>query len=306
MNRMLSADALARAAAFLAEKARPLERSTWDWIQGEAGPEAVREALAAYQRSDGGFGRALEPDIQAEGSSVYATTVALQTLADLNAPAEDPMVQRTMGYLTSQYDAEQAAWPMVPSDLDSAPHAPWWEPEAQLGGRLINPRAEILAYGLRWPGALPEATQSELLRDTLDLLEARTEEIEQHELLCALRLLRAPGLAEGHRSRLTAPLQAAVLRLVASDGAAWSEYGLQPIWVAEAPDLPFAEVLAGPIEANLDWLIEQQEPSGAWSPAWDWSFVDAAAWARAKRAWQGILTLKTLRALRAYGRLPVA
>lgn len=303
MPRSLATDALARAEGFLAEKARPLERATWDWIQGKTGPEAVREALSAFQRSDGGFGRALEPDIQAEGSSVYATTVALQSLVDLDAPAEDRLVSPAMRYLAGQYDAQQAAWPMVPTDLDSAPHAPWWEPEPRLDGRLLNPRAEILAYGLRWPGALPEATLTAVLEDTLRLMTERVGEIEQHELLCALRLLRAPGLSERDRSRLRVTLQAAVLRLVASDGAAWSAYGLQPIWVAETPDAPFADLLAGPIQANLDWLIEMQEPSGAWSPAWDWSFVDAAAWARAKQAWQGILTLKTLRTLRAYGRL---
>ena len=88
------------------------------------------------------------------------------------------------------------------------------------------------------------------------------------------------------------------------NGEAWSAYGLQPVWVAESPAAPFAGALAGPIADNLDWLIDTQAPDGAWSPAWDWSFVDAEAWARAKRAWQGLLTVKTLRALRAYGRLP--
>ena len=304
MSRPLSPDALARAESFLADHARPLEHATWTWVKdpSAAKAEAIRAALSTFRHPDGGFGHALEPDIQASGASVYATTVALQTLRDIGAPADDPLVTGAMAYLAASYDADQRAWPMVPADLESAPHAPWWEGEEDLKERRINPRAEIVADFLRWPGALPQETTLSLLGDILPDLAKRSESLEQHELLCALRLLRAP-LARADRTRLESVLRPVVERLVGRDAAAWSEYGLQPLWITEAPDAPYADDLSDAIEANLDWLIETQGADGAWSPAWDWSFVDAAAWAKAKVAWQGVLTVKTLRALQAHGRL---
>ncbi|MCB0218003.1 MAG: hypothetical protein KDH92_15275 [Chloroflexi bacterium] len=305
MTRLLAPEALDRATTFVDRQARPLERSLWAWSVGAADATAVREALAAFRHADGGFGHGLEPDIPAPGSSVYATTLALQTLGELGTPASDPLVAGAMAFLVERFDAAQGAWAMVPEDLDDAPHAPWWEAEEDLSGRRVNPRAEILGYGLRWPGTLPEPNLTTLLSETLDELDRRADELEQHELLCALRLLRAPGLAEPDRARLETVLWPVVQRLVGRDGEAWSAYGLQPVWVAESPAAPFAGALAGPIDDNLDWLIDTQAPDGAWSPAWDWSFVDAEAWAKAKRAWQGIVTVKTLRALRAYRRLPM-
>ena len=303
MSASLPPDALGRAESFLATQARPLERALWAWAKGDGRVEAVRTELAAFRHPDGGFGHALEPDIQSPGSSVYATTVALQTLLDLGATADDPLVAEAMAFLATRYQENHRAWAMVPSDLDTAPHAPWWELDENLKERLVNPRAEIVAYFLRWPGALPHESALSLLGEILPGLAKRSEDLEQHELLCALRLLRAP-LARADRTRLESVLRDPVNRLVGRDAAAWSEYGLQPLWIAESPDAPYADELADAIAANVTWLVETQGENGAWSPAWDWSFIDANAWAKAKQAWQGILTVKTLRALQAHGRLP--
>ncbi len=322
LSQTLSRDALHRAETFLADQARPLEQVTWTWAKGEGPTEAVHAALSAFRHPDGGFGHALEPDIQAAGSSVYATTVALQALRDLGGDASDPLVNGALRYLAAHNDRRQRAWPMVPADLDSAPHAPWWEVEDDLSGRMVNPRAEIVAHFLHWSGpgtgdGAPDDDASpdvdairpllddlpSLLAEVLDDLDARSEDLEQHELLCALRLLSTPALSPSDHARLESSLRPAVDRLVGRSGEAWAEYGLQPVWVAESPDAPFADMLADAIEANLGWLIETQGEDGSWSPAWDWSFVDADAWARAKRAWQGILTVRNLRALREFGRL---
>ena len=40
-------------------------------------------------------------------------------------------------------------WPIVPPEVDDAPHAPWWnyENSAETFGQfLVNPRAEIVGY----------------------------------------------------------------------------------------------------------------------------------------------------------------
>ena len=70
------------------------------------------------------------------------------------------------------------------------------------------------------------------------------------------------------------------------------------------PGWPLAGVLGQVVrDANLDYFIDEQQPSGSWAPNWTWDFIDADAWAAADREWRGILTLRKLRTLRAYGRI---
>ncbi len=302
--RCLDAAGLARAEAFLAGS-RPLEHVLWEHAAGRTSAQAVRDALASFQAPSGGFRHPLEPDIRAPHASPYATTVALQTLLALDTPGDDPLVAGAMRYLADTYDADARTWPMAPAELDTAPHAPWWSLDDDPADRLVNPRAEIVAYGLHYPGFIAKDVVLALLGDILPDLAKRADGLEQHELLCALRLLRAP-LAAADRSRLESVLRPVVARLVGHDGEAWSNYGLQPLWIAATPTAPFADDLAAPLAANLDWLLDTQGEDGAWSPAWDWSFVDAEAWATAKREWQGILTVKSLTALQAHGRLGTA
>ncbi|MGZ3667359.1 MAG: hypothetical protein ACXVDA_23065, partial [Ktedonobacterales bacterium] len=56
------------------------------------------------------------------------------------------------------------------------------------------------------------------------------------------------------------------------------------------------------VERNLDYAIAQQADDGSWSPAWSWEDAYPEAWAAARVEWQGVLTLKTLRSLRDWGR----
>jgi hypothetical protein len=89
---------------------------------------------------------------------------------------------------------------------------------------------------------------------------------------------------------------------VATAADAWHGYGLQPVTVVPRPDSPLHHLFAEVVHTNLDWLIEQQGDDGAWAPSWAWDAYPEA-WADARREWQGVLTLDTLLALRAYGRI---
>ena len=61
-----------------------------------------------------------------ETSSVLATTVAFQCLRMVDAPGSHPCVGAGVRYLLSAYDANAQIWPIVPPEVDDAPHAPWW------------------------------------------------------------------------------------------------------------------------------------------------------------------------------------
>jgi hypothetical protein len=73
--------------------------------------------------------------------------------------------------------------------------------------------------------------------------------------------------------------------------------------VVRSPDSPFAAMLAREVQQWLDFGIGRQQTDGSWHPTWSWGNDHPQAWAEAKLAWQGILTLEMLLILRAFGRI---
>ena len=300
---MLSHDAYARAARFLREQARPLEAALFRHGFADGPAEAAVEALGRYQNADGGYGKALDPDLRTPSSSALATARALLQLGGLGVDAEHPQPRAACAYLERTRDPERWVWRIVPEDASSHPHPSWWGDaglEERFGGYLVNPRAEVVAGLLHFEEAPEEGWLGELVEDAVRAVETR--ELDMHELLAALALLEAPGLAVGFRARVRAACEQAAERLVATDPGTWGSYVLQPVEVAPRPDGPLHHLFADSITANLDVLIERQGDDGAWAPPWSWDAYPEA-WAEARREWQGVLTLKTLETLRAYERI---
>ena len=302
----LSADGASAARRFLVQHGRPLEQALYAF-HFERGPaDAVLDALTPYQNSDGGFGHGLEPDLQLADSSAIVTTVGLQHLRDVKAGADNPLVQRAIAYLLTTYDPSIQTWQIIPANVDDAPHAPWWTYDDELSQRwrgfLANPRAEIVGYLYEHAALVPGELLKQLGEATASYLESDPR-LEMHDLLCYVRLVETDAVPEALRGRLLAKLAGAVDSMVARDPAAWAEYGLQPLTVVDSPDSSFAGLLADAIPANLDYLVQQQGEDGAWAPNWSWFGLYDEAWPASERAWKGVLTVKALRQLRAFGRL---
>jgi len=304
----LTADRYEQARAYLRAEGRPLERALAEhWFDGGSAEDVVK-ALAGFANPDGGFGHGLEPDVQTPASSVIATTVAFQTLAEVGAAGE-ALAQPAIGYLMASYDAAHQRWPIAPEAVEDAPHAPWWTfagLEEGFAGFWANPRAEVVGYLYRYGGGEARTLAAELTPLVLTELGERTPTLEMHDLLCCLRLSEAAGLPATTRAELIELLRPAVDAGVAREPGAWAEYGLQPLAVVERPSSPFGALLGPAVQQNLDWAIEQQGTDGAWAPAWNWGDAFPIAWPAAERAWKGVLTLGMLRRLQAWGRLPVA
>lgn len=303
----LSADGRQRAVRFLTTEARPLERALYRYSFEGVAADEVLQALAAFQNQDGGFGRGLEPDIRAPISSALATSVAFQTLRELKAPADHPVVRGGIAYLLATYDPERRVWPIVPPAVADAPHAPWWDYDDELpqrfGGYLANPRAELAGYLFDYAALVPGGLHESLLTEVIDHLEATPEAMDMHDLLCYTRLAETETLPAGARDRLMAKLARAVEAVVGRDAASWEQYGLKPLNVASSPGSPFAPMLSEAIEGNLDYEIERQGADGAWAPNWSWFGGYPETWPEAERDWKGVLTLGTLRSLQRFGRL---
>lgn len=300
MKTMISGEAFHEACAFVEAEGRALDAALLRYDLGTGPAEAVLTALAAFQNSDGGFGHGLEPDMASPASSAIATSVGLRLLRRVDGGGL-AIAEAALGWLERTFDWQAGVWPIITAAVDEAPHAPWWAWSPDLSetvnGFRFNASAELLGYLYAWrPLASAEllAAAEARMRRTV----AETALIEgAYDLKCAVRLADAPGLPED----LRAPLRALVVRSALAHDPNDEHGGVLDL--APTPSSFMAEPLADRIEAAFAALVAAQQPDGGWNPFWDWSFVDEAAWAKAKHDWRGWLTREAIEALQAWGRV---
>ena len=307
MPPMLNRDRYDAAVAFVRETARPLDVALLNQALGEAGPEPALVALSEYQNPDGGFGGGLEPDSQGPASTALATSVALRHLQRLGAPARQPMVAGAIGWLGETLDAERGVWWIVGPGHGHAPHAPWmtWSEDAIGGDALagaeqgfrFNPTAELLGQLYAWREAAPtglietvEAGFRQTMADTA-LIESA------YDLKCAARLAETRAAPADLRGDLAALVRRSI---EAHDPA---DEHLSPLELAPTPQSLFADAVAARAGPAIEALIAGQQADGGWPLFWDWSFVDKAAWAKARRDWRGERTRDAIETLKAWGRV---
>ncbi|NIK78488.1 hypothetical protein FHS15_003626 [Paenibacillus castaneae] len=294
----MSTEHYEQAVHFLKEKARPLEKAVFEHEFEGASAEAVLRELSAYQNADGGFGRALEPDIRLEGSSVLATTVALQHLVRLKATSQSSIVQSAIRYLVETYHTSQPnGWDIVPPEVDSAPRAPWWNYNAKHDG-WGNPAIEIVGYFHTYPDRVPANLLDEVTQHAIIYINEKSSRKDFHELLNCLRF--AALVPPSVLSEIKPALDEMVNNCVTTDPTQWDSYCLMPVQVAESPVSLYYNELSDVVIKNLSHLLSKQEADGSWSPPWGWGqFEDV--WPKAELEWKGVLTLEALRRLQAYG-----
>jgi GNAT superfamily N-acetyltransferase len=301
----LTREAFERAALFLREQARPLERALFAHTFEGATPDDALAELAKFANEDGGFGNGLEPDFLVPDSSALATSHALMTLRELDQPASNPLVAGALAWLVDHFEPEIAAWRAVPPAVDDHPHANHWSwPLHAPGGGwpvAVIPCAEVLSHFHHYAGSAPK----EQLTGAGDALIAALAETATGPdgVLYLDRLARTQGIPAALRDALAEHLPRLALEMLNRDPEAWSGYVANPLKLAPSPESSVAPAFAADVETNLDWAIEHQLPDGSWAPNWSWQGAYPAAWEASKRAWQGILTLERLQSLRAWGRL---
>lgn len=300
--KMLEQAAFGRAAAVLKTQARPVERAQFvhEFEGGPAGD--VLAALAGYQNADGGF-HGLEADVRTPDSSVIATTIAFQIFRRVSAPETHPVVEGACRYLETAYNPQQRRWPVVPPSVMDAPHAPWWDVDGAIAQSAANPLAEIVGYLYDYPAHFPDAMRETLMDAAMEIFETQLGDLGMHDLLCYQRLWETAELTRSAKGRLFAGLERRYRDTIATDRATWSDYGLRPLEVITSPESLFLPGYEDAVADNLDYLIETQDADGTWEPAWSWGGRWPEAWEQAAREWRGVLTLKHLRRLQAFGRI---
>lgn len=306
----LTPEAFARARAFLLERGRPLEAARFRHAFGGGRMEDVLEALAHSRNPDGGFGRALEPDVRAPESSVLATATALEVLHDLGVPASNDLLTGAVAWLREHLHVTPggSVWPFLPPEAAAHPHAPWWNqagPEAlaaAFGGFRVNPRAGIVARLWRWPELLPEGLLALLTVETRDAILAGLEPGDVNGHAVAALFAQTPEVPGDHRLPVLEYLHDVLPERVASTPEALAGYGLDPLHVAPTPASPLAPVLDDALAAALAHLLTSQREDGSWAPTWDWGGTFPEAWPQAEAEWRSVRTWEALRALRDWGR----
>ncbi len=301
----LSTTDFARARSYLKTHARMLERRLFAfYFENEPLDDTVGE-LSQFQNEDGGFGNAIEPDFRMPESSPMATNMALQIAMQIEAPSSQPSVANAVRYILGCYDARASAWPSASSEINNHPHAPWWHYDAIKKKVAVesagNPTAQIVRSLLSWPELMPAGFLDSLTNLNLKRILDLPFDAGMHEMLCYLELVE--GLPAAKRGPAEARIKDLILLSVARDPAAWAEYGPQPLFFVSSPESILFEDLRPAIEANLDYLIDHQDPAGGWAPNWDWGTSYPEVWSIARLEWQGVITLKNLQKLKAFGRL---
>ncbi len=300
----LAHSAFQRAKNFIMDQGRALDQKRFEFHFEDGSADAVLAALTPYQNDDGGFGHSLEPDLRTPFSSAIATTVGFQILREIRAPASHALVRKGIQYFIATYEVSQQVWPIVPPEVNDAPHAPWWhyKKSTETFGRfLVNPRAEIVGYLHEFSEGVPTELLKTLTAAVLEHLESLPDEMEMHDSLCFVRLAETEALSS--RDKVWAKLARAAAPGVARNAEQLTGYVLKPLWLVPSPESPLAAGLKDEVEMNLDFEIEQQGEDGAWSPNFSWGDQYPEAWRVAKREWQSRFTVDTLKTLRDFGRI---
>ncbi len=280
--------ALDRARDFMLTHGRLLERRVMATLFEGADPGGALAALAGYRNPDGGFGHGLEPDKRAPTSQPLDVEVAFGVMDAIGRPDPD-LIAGACGFLATLGPGSGC---LTASALDF-PAAPHWG-EFALAPSL-NPTAGLVA--LLWKWGVDHPWRDEATAFCWDRLGTGLPG-DAHAFGEVLAFLDAvPGRARANTLSGALTAQIPALELFRLDPGA-SGYGLTPLHYAPSPDSRWVSLFgAATIEGHLDALAAAQCPDGGWPISWETVGV-------AQQEWRGMETLRALRTLRAYGRLP--
>jgi len=275
---------LAQANQFIQRFGRPLDRARFELHFSGGSPQAFLAALAPYQNPDGGFGHALEVDIEAPDSQPFATELALEYCLHAGIPAQDALVQRAVAYL-EETQAEDGCWRFSP-EIYTHPMAPWFQgwtwpnlnPSCALAGILRE-------YGLGSPRLHQRvAALFEQWQNLGEITDGEFYAVQSY----ALYFLPEGDLPqrEFYLSGLLWWLIRRHLSNEIADNGHWFEYIRSPhSWVGQR--LP-----AALLNDRLERLLREQRPDGGWPTPYN-------------PLWRGPVTIHNLRVLQAFGRVTV-
>ncbi len=260
-----------RALAYLRKHGRTVDAAWLAATLGEGSPDDLIHELAAYQNPDGGFGRALEPDIASPLSQPFAARIALHVIQSAELPSTHPAVQALETWLVDTQD-EDGCW-RFPPGLSDHHLAPWF---AAWTFPSLNP-ALCLAGAMHRLGLGTATTQERVTRLFVRL--ASVEEAETGEFYSVLPYAEyVPWVHELSDGPYLDALVSGIARRASSGGYDDAGHFFDHAGAANGPVA--IRLPDDMIRDQLRRLAEAQEADGSWptpyAPHWkSWSTASA-------------------------------
>lgn len=281
---------LPAARTFIAAHGRLLDRLRFALLADAEPAAPVLRALAAYANDDGGFGRALEPDIRAAGSEPIAVLAALDVLGEAGA-GDHPLGLAALDWLGTVTNADGGI-PFLLPGADTAPKAPFLVVPPD-GASSFHMTSAVVSAALRLDGPahpwvagataycwdnLPTSTASAYeIKFALEFLDAVPEPERAEAAIEALRPLIPPDRG-----------------LPVAGGVEGEELPVHVL--TRRPGRARTLFDAGAVERALDAHAAAQREDGGWD--FDWlAWNPAVAW-----EWRGRLTADAIALQVANGR----
>ncbi|MBX4262900.1 hypothetical protein KTC96_11350 [Clostridium estertheticum] len=292
--------------SYMNTDARPLEKSIFNYYFNDSSDDDILDSLEAFQNTDGGFGKGIEPDFKLIKSSPMATAIGLRYLSKLdNSDRAQNMIAKAIEYLETTFDSNRNGWYSVPSIVNNYPHAPWWEFRNDINMTVIdyswgNPTAELIGYVFKYKKYLNNLDIYSLRNYAITNLNKRTEFNSEHEIISYIHMYNTLG--EEFSSQIVDTLKLAVSKLVNIHQFEWINYVPTPLKFINLDSKNFFGIECKFIDQNLDYLIDRLEEDGKILPTWQWDKY-LEEWEIAKIEWMGILTLEALLSLLKFNRI---
>jgi hypothetical protein len=298
-----------RARDYINRYARELDQRRFDYHFEHSSMDGVLSALARYQNEDGGFGHGIEPDLRARDSSPIGTAHGFQVLREVDAPTTHEMVKAGIAYFLRSYDEKLACWHRLVPSFNDYPHESHWHYDPALTTKEAEfqwawPSAEIVGYLHSYAALVPALFLDGVTRKAVAYVEALPEIWrdtppwdEWNDTMTWLSIqVMCVSLPEPHRMRVLTKAARGAKHTIPPESASWRDSWEVPLNYVQSPDDPFADTLHEDVMRNLDLEIETQRDDGSFAPTWTKGHAH-------ETEWNGYYTLRTLKALKAFGRL---
>lgn len=301
-------DVYERARAFIYRCARPIDLARFQYLFEGGSKAFVLDTLSCYQNADGGFGHAIEQDCWSPVSSPIQTWAATEILREVQPPADHPIVQGILRYLTSGADFDGHQWANTVPANNTAPHAPWWQDDPATFAASDNPTACMAGFLLSY--AVPDSPAwllgKQVARECLNRLMTMDSLSDMHLLHCYIRLFEALKEVRGGFEQLSeteARLRRLVSACITRDTSLWAAcYACKPSQLIDGPDSPFYQDNKAIADDECEFIIRIQEKDGSWPITFAWG-DDSAEWAVTHQWWRGHVVVENLKYLQSFGLL---
>jgi hypothetical protein len=299
---MLTNQNFKNAGAFIKENGRYLEKALFGYYFEKGTIEDVLKELSKYQNEDGGFGHALECDVRLTSSNQLATSLAFQLFSELNISDDNEIVTRAIDYVVLNYKAEFKGWLMLPPEVEEVPRAIWWNYDSNKDNMYnCNPSAEIAGYLSRYKKLAPQNIVNESVNAAIDHLNENYDNFNMHDILCYQRMSKE--VSNEQKELILSKLRKRLRNATNFNTEKWIGYEARPLSYIHDPSDELAnEFSKDELAINLDYVINEQQENGSWTPTWNWCRFEEE-WKLAEKEWMGVITLNNLKILKAFNRI---